>query len=629
MRHFALALLLLLNAPAWGAHAYAQFGDIKYPDDYKHFEWVNPDAPKGGEITLVLPFVVSQYDKYNPFTLKGTAAPAIDNMVFESLLSGTLDEPTTAYGLLAEDVSVPADRLSASFHLNPKARFQDGSPVLAKDVKYSFERLIGKGAHPAYASMLAEVKGVTVLGERSVRFDFQAPSNSLPLVVGSLPVFSHKWGAGKPFDEVVMEKPIGSGPYRIGKEVFGRDISYDRDTGYWAQGLPVRRGMYNFDRIHYRIYSDETAQTEAFKAGEFDYIQVFSARQWARTYAGPKFESGEIVKRLLPSRNAGDFQGFIFNTRRPLFRDVRVREALEATMDYEWMNRQLFYNSYTRVTSFFPGGDFEAKGLPGKDELALLEPLRSKLSAKVFNDPVPLPPNTNPPGSLRDNLRHARELFAQAGWTFRDGALRNAKGEAFIIEFLEAQTQAAAAARILTPMLKNFEKLGIQASIRVMDAAVHQKRTDAFDFDVITFRSPSVEAPGQELLNLFSSEAARTEGTRNFAGVADPAVDALLQKVLAAETRPQLVAALRALDRVLRHGHYVIPQWYMNSFRVAWQAGKFAQPEVQPLYYQPENWLQMTWWAQQGGKPSVGNPSLQAPASVPSSASSTSASRSQ
>ncbi|MBS1208243.1 MAG: dppE [Proteobacteria bacterium] len=594
---FLLVLLPALWQPAWAAHAYAQFGDIKYPADFQHFDWVNPAAPKGGEITMVLPFVISQYDKYNPFTLKGVAAPGIDNMVFESLLTGTFDEPTTAYGLLAEDVSVPPDRRSVTFRLNPGAHFQDGSPVLAQDVKYSFERLVGRGAHPAYASLFAEVKGLSVLGERTIRFDFREPSSSMPLVVGSMPVFSHKWGAGKPFDEVIMDKPIGSGPYRIGREVFGRDISYERDPQYWAQDLPVRRGMFNFGRIHYRIYSDETVQTEAFKAGEFDYVQVFSARQWARTYTGAKFDSGQIVKRLLPSRNAGDFQGFMFNTRRPLFRDVRVREALEATMDYEWMNRQLFYNSYTRVTSYFPGGDFEAHGLPGADELALLNPLKHQLPAKIFTDPVPQQPQTNPPHSLRNNLLHARDLLAEAGWTYRDGALRNAKGEPFVFEFLDAQTQAAASAKIIAPMLKNLEKLGIQASLRVMDAAVFQKRTDSFDYDVISFRSLSVEAPGQEMLNLFSSEAARTEGSRNFAGISDPAVDALLQKAIAAQTRPQLVAALRALDRVLRFGHYVIPQWYLNSFRVAWQANKFAHPEVMPLYYQPENWLQMTWWA--------------------------------
>ncbi|GAB2894653.1 extracellular solute-binding protein [Uliginosibacterium flavum] len=599
MYRLLLALLLLpaLLPPAWAAHAYAQFGDIKYKPGFQHFEWVNPAAPKGGEITLVAPTTSSQYDKYNPFTLKGTSPPGLGDLVFETLLTGTLDEPTTAYGLLAEDVSVAADKRSATFRLNAKARFQNGSPVLAKDVKYSFERLTSKEAHPGYANMLADVKSATVLSERSIRFDFKQGSAELPLIVGGLPVFSHSWGAGKKFDEVIMDKPIASGPYRIAAETFGRDISYERNPDYWAKDLPVRRGQYNFDHINYRIYSDEVVQTEAFKAGEFDYIQVFIARQWARAYVGPKFDSGEIIKRRLPSRNSSDFQGFLFNTRRDKFKDVRVREALEATMDYEWMNRQLFYGSYTRVQGYFPGGDFEAQGLPGPDELALLKPLRSKLAQAVFTQPVPLPPSTDAPASLRDNLRQARDLLAEAGWTYREGALRNTKGEPFTIEFLETQSQGGSFGRVLTPMFKNLEKLGIQASIRIIDSAIMQKRMDVFDFDILTTRIPGREAPGSELRDRFSSQAAVTEGSSNLAGVKDPAVDALLDKTLAATTRPQLVAALRALDRVLRFGHYSLPQWYSNSFRVAWRSGKFGQPEVMPAYYQPEVWLTASWWA--------------------------------
>ncbi|MBK9614719.1 MAG: ABC transporter substrate-binding protein [Uliginosibacterium sp.] len=597
MRQFVLLLMLLLQTPAWGAHAYAQFGDIKHPADFKHFDWVNPTAPRGGEITLVAPTTASQYDKYNPFTLKGTAPPGLGELVFESLLTGTLDEPTTAYGLLAEDVSIGPDKRSATFRLNPKARFQDGSPVLAQDVKYSFDRLTGKGAHPAYANLFADVRGVVVLGERLIRFDFGQASAELPLIVGGLPVFSHKWGAGKSFDEVITEKPIASGPYRIGKEVFSRDISYDRDSAYWAEGLPVRRGQYNFARINYRIYSDEVVQTEAFKAGEFDYIQVFSSRQWARTYVGSKFDAGAISKQLLPNRNASDFQGMLINSRRDKFKDPRVREALAATMDFEWMNRQLFYGSYTRVSGYFPGSDFEARGLPGEDELALLTPLRNKLSPQIFSDPVPVPPSTDPPGSLRDNLRRARDLLAAAGWTVRDGALRNAAGQRFTLEFLVGQAQAPSSMRILAPMIKNLEKLGIQASIRPTDAALLQKRMDVFDYDITTVRVPGREAPGSELRDRFSSAAARTEGSNNLPGVADPAVDALIEKALSATTRPQLVAALRALDRVLRFGHYAIPEWYQSSFRTAWHAGRFGQPETRPLYYQPENWILSAWWA--------------------------------
>lgn len=596
-RSLLAGLLLCLPLPSLAAHAYAQFGDIKYKPGFTHFAWVNPDAPRGGEVTLVTPSSASQYDKYNPFTLKGSAPPGLGDLVFETLLTGTLDEPTTAYGLLAEDVSVAPDHLSATFRLNPKARFQDGSPVLALDVKASFERLTSKGAHPAYANLFGDVKAATVLGERTIRFDFKQASAELPLIVGGLPVFSHTWGAGKPFDEIVMDKPIASGPYKIGRENFGRDIRYDRDPAYWAADLPVRRGMFNFEHINYRLYGDETVQTEAFKAGEFDYVQVFVSRQWARTYVGQKFDRGAITKRLLPSRNAADFQGMLINTRRSKFKDARVREALAATLDFEWMNRQLFYNSYTRVSGYFPGSDFEAKGLPGKDELALLKPLRAKLAAQIFTAPVPQPPSTTAPGSLRTNLRHARELLKAAGWHYRDGALRNSQNEAFTIEFLETQTQAGSSMRILAPMLKNLEKLGISATIRPTDSAILQKRMDVFDFDITTSRIPGREAPGSELRDRFSAQAARTEGSSNLIGVADPAVDALIEKALAATTRPQLIAALRALDRVLRFGHYAIPQWYINSFRTAWHSGKFGQPDTMPLYYQPESWLVSTWWA--------------------------------
>jgi microcin C transport system substrate-binding protein len=591
----ALAGLLWFGSgPAWAAHAYAQFGDIKYPAGFDHFQWVNPDAPKGGEITLVPPTRISQFDKYNPFTLKGTAPPGLPDLMFESLLTGTVDEPTTAYGLLAEDVAVAADHLSVTFRLNPAARFQNGKPVLAADVKYSFDTLTGKLSHPAYRAMFADVADAAVLGERTIQFHFRRASAELPLVVGSMPVFSREWGGGKPFDQIVTDYPVASGPYRIGHVNFGRDITYQRDPNYWAARLNVRRGQYNFDRITYKIYKDTTAQTEAFKAGEFDYIEVFSAREWARTYVGRKFTDGELVRRDLASGNAGDFQGFLINTRRKRFADVRVRHALELAMDFEWMNRSFFYGNYTRVRGFFSASDFEAKGLPGADELAVLAPLRSKLPPEVFTEPVPLPPSTTPPGSLRANLREAERLLNQAGWTYRDGALRNAAGEPLSIEFLDSDGPMA---RIATPYMQNLAKLGIESSYRVADFALLQKRLDTFDFDVTSLRSPGSEAPGSELKDRFTTAAAANEGSSNYMGVRDPAVDALVETATAAATRPELVARLRALDRVLRFGHYFVPAWYTNSFRISYRAGKFAEPAVAPRYFQPESWILSTWWA--------------------------------
>jgi microcin C transport system substrate-binding protein len=589
--------------PAWAAHAYAQFGDIKYPAGFSHFDYVNPDAPKGGEMALVSPSRLSNFDKYNPFTLKGSAPPGLGGLVFETLLTGTLDEPTTAYGLLAQDVSVSADRLSAVFTLHPLARFHNGDPVLAVDVKHSFDQITSKEAAPQYRTMFGEIRGVMVLSERSVRFDFKRVNAELPLIAGSLPVFSRKWGGGKPLDQIVVDTPLGSGPYRIGKVNFGRDITYERDPGYWARDLGVRRGQFNFDRITYKIYKDNTAQLEAFKAGEFDFIQAFIAREWARAYSGKAFDRGELIKKELPHGNAGDFQGFLFNIRLPKFQDVRVRQAIALAMDFEWLNRQLFYNAYTRVRGYFVGSDFEAKGKPGPEELALLEPLRAQLPSEVLTQDVPQPPVTSQdPASghtLRDNLRRARDLLAAAGWTYRDGALRNARGEVFSIEFLDS---SGSMGRVVTPYAKNLEKLGIQVSYRVIDFAILQKRLDVFDFEIISSRTVGSEAPGTELLERFGSRAADTEGSSNVIGLKSPAVDALLDKIISAQTRPELVARVRALDRVLRHGHYAVPHWTSSVHRVAYRAGRFEQPAITPRYYQPEGWATSVWWASESNR---------------------------
>ena len=595
-----LGALIAFGAPAaWAAHAYAQFGDIKYPAGFAHFDYANPDAPKGGEIVLVPPTRISNFDKYNPFTLKGTAPPGLAGLVFESLLTGTLDEPTTAYGLLAEDIEVAPDRRSATFRLHPLARFQNGDPVLAADVKHSFDTLMSKQAAPQYRVYFGDIAGATVLGERTVRFDFKHDSAELPLLVGGgLPVFSRKWGLDggrlKPFDQVVMDMPIASGPYKIGRVNFGRDITYVRDPNYWARDLGVRRGLFNFDRVTYKVYADDKVRLEAFKAGEFDFIQAFIAKEWAREYKGKKFDSGELVKREFEHGNAGDFQGFLFNTRREKFKDARVREAIGLAMDFEWMNRQLFYNAYTRMRGYFVASDFEAKGLPTPEERALLEPLRRHVPDEVFTQPVPLPPSTDGPGGLRANLRRAKALLEAAGWAYRDGALRNAQGVPLEIEFLDNQGSMA---RVVTPFMQNLEKLGIRPNYKVVDFALLQKRQDVFDFDIVSVRMLGSEAPGAELMTRYSSEAADTEGSSNFIGVKSPAVDALLRKAVSARTRDDLVPALRALDRVLRHGHYVVPAWYSSRHRVAYRGGRFVLPTVIPRYYEPEGWALATWWA--------------------------------
>jgi microcin C transport system substrate-binding protein len=594
MKSLALLAVLLWPTSLWAAHAYSQFGDIKYPPGFAHFEWVNPNAPKGGEIELVPPLRITNFDKYNPFTLKGTAPPGT-GLLLESLLTGTMDEPTTAYGLLAEDVEVAPDGLSATYRINPAARFHDGTPVTAADAKHSFDMLMSKQAAPQYRVIYSDIKQAIVVGPRTIRYEFKRPNAELPLMAGGLPVFSRAWGAGKPFDQIVMDIPIASGPYKIGRLNFGRDITYERDPNYWARELNVRRGRYNFDRVTYKIYKDTTAQTEAFKAGEFDYLRTFSAREWARTYVGKKFDSGELVKVELPTKNAGDFQGFLINTRRAKFKDPRVRQALGLAFDFEWMNRQMMYNAYTRVRGFFNASDFEAKGTPGPDELKVLESLRANLPEKVFAEEVPMPPSTHPPGSLRDNLRKARDLLAEAGWTYRDGALRNAKGEPFTLEYLDS----GGGERLVAPYFQALAKLGITGEYRRADFALIRKRLDVFDYDIFTVRIPGSESPGAELLDRFGSQSADTEGSSNLIGVRDPAIDALVSLAVSSRTRPELVARLRALDRVLRHQYFVIPQWYASTFRIAYRAGKFDQPKVMPQYYQAEDWVISTWWKNQ------------------------------
>ncbi|MDM0047276.1 extracellular solute-binding protein [Variovorax dokdonensis] len=598
MRACWLLAFALWAPPLWAAHAYAQFGDIKYPPGFTHFDYVNPDAPKGGEIRMVPPTRPTNFDKFNPFTLKGTAPYGMGQLMFESLLVGNSEEATTAYGLLADDVQVPPDGLSATFRLNPKARFQDGSPVLAADVVHSFRTLMSKEAAPQFRSIYAEVKDVVATGERTVRFTFAQPNRELPLVVGGMPVFSRNWGAGKPFDQVTTEVPIVSGPYKLANNRLGRDVSYVRDPSYWGAELPVRRGQFNFDRVSFKIYLDETSRFEGLKAGEYDFMREFISRNWARQYKGRVFDSGEVVKRAFPNGNPGDYQGFVFNLRNDKFKDVRVRQAIGLAFDFEWLNRQMFYGLYKRVEGWFPNSEFHAEGLPGPDELALMEPLRAKLSPDVFG-PAVRSPTTAPPGSLRQNLRAARELLAQAGWTYRDGALRNDKGEAFTIEVLNDQPSTI---RVMAPLQTSLRKLGIDMSFRSVDFSLAQQRMDNFDFEMTTIRIPGTTAPGSELIDRLGSQAAKTPGSSNIWGIADPAVDAIVAKVLSAKSRPELVTAMRVLDRLLSHGHYGIPQYYGDAFFIGYRPAPFVLPATIPPYYDAGNWAVSTWWASPSNK---------------------------
>ena len=592
-----------LSGSVWAAHGFAQYGDLQYPSGFKHFSYVNPNAPKGGTLNLPNPDRRTSFDKFNPFSLKGVTAPGIAQLMFESLLIGSADEIASSYGLLAEDVSLAKDQLSVTFRLRTNARFNDQSPVLAKDVKYSFDTLMSKLASPQFKTVYADVKQAVVVSERVIRFDFHRKNTELPLLVGSMPIFSEKWGkdatgAGKPFNQLTFEKPIGSGPYLIESYDIGKSIIFKKDPQYWGADLNVRVGFFNFDRVSYRLYKDDTARLEALKAGEFDTLVEYRAKNWAKSYVGPKFRDGTLKKQHFSHRNGAGMQGFVMNIRKPIFQDQRVREALTLALDFEWMNRLLFYGQYHRIDSYFSNSDLGASyqpgSLPSVAERKLLEPLQraypKHFPVKALG-PMTLPVTTEAPSSLRQNLRQARELLAQAGWVYKDGALRNAKGQPFEFEFMD---DGGAMSRLVLAYARNLEKLGIKVDIRTTDYALYQKRLEEFDFFMTSMKFPDSQSPGNELWDRYGSESASTKGADNIIGVQSPVVDALIGEIVKAQTRKDLITATRALDRVLTHSYYVVPHWYSPTHRVAYKSDlAFPQP---PNYFAAESWILSTWW---------------------------------
>ena len=597
MRRLLVFALSVLCCPVWAAHGYALWGDLKYPQDFPNFAYVNPQATKGGELRLVSNLRVSTFDKYNPFTIKGSAPAYLSDLMFDSLLAGSLDETASGYGLLASDVAVAADGLSATFRLRPEARFHNGDPVLAADVKHSFDTLMGPHTSPSYKTLLEDVAGADVVDERTIRYRFRKPNRELPLRVGGLPVFSRQWGVenrrAKSFDQVVTDVPIGSGPYRIGPVRFGKDITYVRDAGYWARDLNVKRGSNNFERITVKIYRDNTARLEALKAGEFDLMRFFSAGDWARRVNGRRFDSGELVKAEFKHRLPSGFQSYVLNTRRDRFKDVRVRQALGLALDYEWMNRQMFYNAYQRVNGLFGNTDCQASGEPDAQELALLTPWRSEIPAASFG-PMTQPPRTDGSSSLRGNLRQAQALLKAAGWEVRDGQLRNAKDEVFRIEYLDSNEGGA---RVVTPWARNLEKLGIQLNFRPVDFALYQQRLQKFEFDITSLAYGGTHNPGQEYADLFGAKAADMEDSGNLSGIKSAAVDDLINKMTAAKTRDALLPACRALERVISHSHLLIPQWAAGTHRMAYNGWRLQRPAAMPPYATGEGWAIDTWWA--------------------------------
>ncbi|TNF37720.1 MAG: ABC transporter substrate-binding protein [Gammaproteobacteria bacterium] len=581
-----LLIITLFSSSVHAAASMAMGYEPKYAENFSHFDYVNPNARKGGKLVLS---GFGTFDSLNPYILKGISADGL-GLVYESLVEKSLDEPFSAYGLLAEDMELAADKLSVTFRLNPRARFSDGSEVMAEDVKVSFDTLMSEQAHPQFRFYYADVKQAVVLDQRTVRFDFKRVNPELHLIVGSIPVFSSRWLEGKSFDKITEEKPISSGPYVIESFDLGKQIVYTRNPDYWAKDLPVRKGMYNFDRVVYKYYKDTTVALEAFKAGEFDFFFENHSKRWARDHTGPRYASGEIQKTELKHQNNAGMQGFVFNMRRPLFQDIRVRKALTLGLDFEWSNSFLFYDQYVRNNSYFSNSELAAQGLPEGDELKLLVPYRDQLSADVF-ETIWQPPTTAPPSSLRQNLKQAKQLLEQAGWRVQDGVLKNARGEVFEFEVMLIQKGFE---RIFAPYAHNLKKLGIELNYRTVDASLYERRIRTYDFDMAVTSYPQSASPGNELRNMFHSSSADQQGSRNLAGIKHPVVDALVEKIISAETRADLITACRALDRVLLHQEYLVPNWYINVHRIAYW-DKFNIPQTLPLYYDPETWLLQSW----------------------------------
>ncbi len=562
----------------------------KYPASFTHFDYVNPQAPKGGNLILS---AFGSFDTLNPFTLKGIGAAGLSDLMFESLMVSSLDEPFSQYGLLAEDVALADDGLSVTFRLRDIARFSNGDPVTAEDVKFSFDTLMSEQAHPQYRFLWADIKQAVVVDRLTIRFEFHKLNPELHMIAGQIPVFSREWLGDQSFDKLSREHPITSGPYLIEKYDLAKNITYTRNPDYWANDLNVRRGMYNFDEVTYKYYRDFTVLLEAFKAGEFEFNHEYNSKRWARDYNSSKFRNGKIIKTELPHQNNAGMQGFVFNLRKPLFQDQRVRRAISYALDFEWSNRKLFYNQYQRCYSYFSNSELASSSLPEGEELTLLEPFRDQLDSSIF-DTEWKPPTTSPPSSLRLNLRKARALLEEAGWSLRDNVLVNEQGVVLKFDVMLSQKGFE---RILAPFARNLKKLGIEVEYRTVDVALYKRRLDSFDFDMVVASFAQSQSPGNEQFNLFHSSSADKEGSRNLMGISDPVVDALVDKLVYAADREELVTAAHALDRVLLHGYYLVPHWYIGSHRIAYW-NRFGKPDILPLYYDAEDWMLRTWWKQ-------------------------------
>jgi microcin C transport system substrate-binding protein len=564
------------ESPVLTYSAFAMNGEPKYVPGFSHFDYVNAKAPKGGLLRMD---ALDTFDSLNSFIIKGNPADGLA-LTYDMLTISSDDEPFSRYGLVAEKTEMPADRSWVIFHINKKARFQDGVPIKASDVVFSFHALVEKGA-PLYARYYADVKEVKALDQYRIKFGFGGKINrELPLILGELPVLPEHYWKNKDFSATTLDIPMGSGPYKIEGFKPGRSITYVLNDNYWAKDLPVNVGRYNFKRIRYDYYRDETVALQAFKSGEYDFRRENSSKNWATEYQGPPFEKGLIKKEAIPNNVPQGMQCFVMNQRRELFKDRRVRQALAFAFDFEWTNKNLFYSMYSRTDSYFENSELQADRPPSAAMLKILEPFRKDLWPEVYTQSY-TPPSIVGADGMRNNLRNAFELLRQSGWEVKDGVLKNkATEKPFTFEILLYEQTFE---RVVLPFTENLKRLGIKANVRLIDTSQYINRLRDYDFDMIVFKFSQSLSPGNEQRWFWSSEAAKTPGTRNYCGIQNKAIDQLVDLVISAGSRQELVNRCKALDQALLWGHYVIPNWHYGKFRVAY-AAKVKHPDKMPPY---------------------------------------------
>jgi len=578
MTAFLALAWLALTIPAFASekiiksYGISTFGDLKYGPDFKYFDYVNPNAPKGGEFST---WAFGTFDSLTPYILKGKAA-SLSSVFFESLMTGTADEPDSLYGLVASTIEYPENRQWAIFNIRPEARFSDGTPITADDVVFSFHILFDKG-RPSFRVTLSDIEKVEALTPSRVKYTFKQGSNTreLPMTVAGLPIFSKAYYANRDFAQSTLDAPLGSGPYVLGSVTPGKTIIYKRRDDYWGKDLPVNVGHSNFDKIRIEYYTDYTAAFEGFKGGSYNYREEYLSKLWGTAYNFPALEKGYDVKEQVSDGNPSGTQGFWFNLRRDKFKNPVVREALGMVFNFEWSNKALFYGIYHRTDSFWENSYLQAEGKPSEAELALLEPLRADLPDTVFSDPAFSPAVSKPTKLDRSTLRRAGKLLDQAGWTVVNGVRKNAKGETLQIEFLN---DGPAFERIMNPYIENLKRLGVEAVLHNVDNAQQTEREKTFDFDIVVRRYVMSLTPGIELRGMFSSKTANLQGSNNISGVSNPAIDSLIDSIEKANSREALNTAVKALDRALRAMHIWVPQWYNPYHNVAY-LDVFSRPK--------------------------------------------------